>query len=330
MNQSDVLVSVCCITYNHAKYIRQCLDGLIGQNVNFNYEIIVHDDCSTDGTDKIVQDYFSKYPELIVPIFEESNQYQKGNRTILASFMLPKAKGKYIAICEGDDYWIDTYKLQKQVDFLERHEDYGMVYSKAKILCNDQIIGESGTSDVSFEGLITYSNFPTLTRVYRHSLLNKFYREIDVKGKGWLMGDYPIAFYFVAESKIKFLDECTAVYRLLEESASHSKDIDSLFRFYDSADDVRYFFVDRYITDEKQRAYYESLIKEKELEYKISMLLSRKKQLEARHLVEEQWHFMNRSQKLRYKLYTQSFLLYDLLMFAERVRSKIKKTWQNL
>ena len=103
MNHFDVLVSVCCITYNHARYIRQCLDGIISQNVNFNYEIIVHDDCSTDGTDKVVQEYYSKFPEIIVPIFEESNQYKKGNRTILASFMLPKAKGKYIASIDSDD-----------------------------------------------------------------------------------------------------------------------------------------------------------------------------------------------------------------------------------
>lgn len=118
------LVSICCITYNHASYIRQCLDGFLMQKVTFPIEIIINDDCSTDGTTDIICEYEAKYPDLIKPIYHTENEYSKGVRGMFATYCFPKAKGKYIAMCEGDDYWIDPLKLQKQVDFMESNPDY--------------------------------------------------------------------------------------------------------------------------------------------------------------------------------------------------------------
>lgn len=126
---SNPLVSICCITYNHAQYIRQCLDGILMQKVDFEYEIIVHDDASTDGTSAIIKEYFNKYPNLFVPIFQTENQYSKGVRGMYAKFVFPRARGKYIALCEGDDYWIDENKLQMQVDFLEKNPECAFVCS---------------------------------------------------------------------------------------------------------------------------------------------------------------------------------------------------------
>ena len=118
MNEKPI-VSICCITFNHARYIRACLDGFIMQKTNFSFEVLINDDCSTDGTIDILKEYSERYPNIIKPIFHDENQYSKGIRRILATFVYPKVKGKYVALCEGDDYWTDPLKLQKEVDFLE-------------------------------------------------------------------------------------------------------------------------------------------------------------------------------------------------------------------
>ena len=120
--KGEPLVSVCVITYNHGKYIRQCLDGILMQKVNFPYEILIHDDASPDDTADIIREYWEKYPTVIKPILREENQYSKG--VDVSQFNFDRAKAKYIAQCEGDDYWTDDGKLQMQVDFLEAHEEY--------------------------------------------------------------------------------------------------------------------------------------------------------------------------------------------------------------
>ena len=121
------LVSICCITYNHGSFVRQCLNGFLMQRCDFDYEILIHDDASTDDTAGIVREYQSKYPELIKPIFQRENQWSQGVRGINPRFNISRAKGKYIALCEGDDYWTDPLKLQKQVDFLEGNPEYSLV-----------------------------------------------------------------------------------------------------------------------------------------------------------------------------------------------------------
>lgn len=127
MNKAPLL-AIRCLTYNHEPYIRQCLDGFIMQKTNFQFIAIIHDDASTDGTADIIREYAEKYPDIIKPIYEQENQYSKqdGSLRRIINEAIP-VDIKYIAMCEGDDYWIDPYKLQKQVDFLETHSD--VVYS---------------------------------------------------------------------------------------------------------------------------------------------------------------------------------------------------------
>ena len=120
---NNVLVSVVCLTYNHEKYIRRTLDGFLAQKTNFAFEIIVHDDASTDRTAEIIREYAAAYPDLFHPILQTRNQFSQGVQ-IKRDIIFPVARGKYIAHCEGDDYWIDPLKLQKQVDFLEANPDY--------------------------------------------------------------------------------------------------------------------------------------------------------------------------------------------------------------
>ncbi len=119
--EEQVVVSVVCNTYNHERYIRKALDGFVMQNTNFKYEVLVHDDASTDSTAEIIREYERMYPEIIKPIYQTINQYSQGIAP--GNFQFPRVKGKYIALCEGDDYWIDPCKLQKQFDAMEENPD---------------------------------------------------------------------------------------------------------------------------------------------------------------------------------------------------------------
>lgn len=123
----DPLVSIRCTVYNHEPFLRQCLDGFVMQQTTFPFEAIVHDDASTDGSAAIIREYAEKYPDIIKPIYETENQHSKHDGSIgriMDAAIHPSAK--YIALCEGDDYWTDPHKLQIQVDFLESHPDYFM------------------------------------------------------------------------------------------------------------------------------------------------------------------------------------------------------------
>lgn len=122
---TNPLVSITCTAYNHEKFIRDTIEGFLMQKTTFPFEILIHDDASTDNTAEIIKEYELKYPDLIKPIYQKENQLSKGISIIL-NYTLPRAKGKYIAMCEGDDFWTDPDKLQKQIDFLESNSDYSL------------------------------------------------------------------------------------------------------------------------------------------------------------------------------------------------------------
>ena len=125
---STPLVSICCLTYNHAPFIRKCLDGFLMQQTDFPIEILIHDDCSTDGTTEIIKEYAAQYPDVIFPLYEEENKYSRGGAGKMDLYNYNRARGRYIAYCEGDDYWTDPLKLQKQVDFMESHPEYSVCF----------------------------------------------------------------------------------------------------------------------------------------------------------------------------------------------------------
>ena len=223
-NQNDVLVSICCITYNQASYIRQCFDGLLMQETNFKYEIVIHDDCSTDGTTDIVCEYAEKYPDIIVPILQRENQYQSGNKRILASFVFPVAKGKYFAFCEGDDYWTDPLKLQKQVDFLESHLDYSMVCNRTKLYSQRQkkYIGENycynKSQDIDVKDIILRGGLfiSTCSILMRRFVVDDGYPDYFVKCH---VGDYPLQILAAMKGNVYYLNDVMSVYRV-ENSTS--------------------------------------------------------------------------------------------------------------
>lgn len=182
------LVSICCLTYNHALYIRQCLDGFLMQKTSFNYEILIHDDASTDSTASIIREYEQRFPDVIKPIYQTVNQHSLGVK-ISTTFQFPRVKGKYIAMCEGDDYWTDPYKLQHQVDFLENNSDFSICSHRFKVFDQENSINSDDDLGYLFknteDGIIfnLKDNFKkkwltkTLTTVFRTESIKQYMEE---------------------------------------------------------------------------------------------------------------------------------------------------------
>lgn len=244
-SKDELMVTIRCLAYNHEPYIRQCLEGFIMQKTNFRFEAIVHDDASTDGTAAIIREYAEEYPDIIKPIFEIENKYSKRDGSI-SRIMDGHTHGKYVAMCEGDDYWIDPLKLQKQVDFLEKNPEYVMVYTNAKIYYQTKkklVNGKYGQSSNTYEDFLRSNPIPTLTVLYKKSAINDYDIIINPGNKGWLLGDYPLWLWLSLQGKIKFIPEYTSVYRFLNQSASHFKDYAAAKRFVLSSISVKEFFM---------------------------------------------------------------------------------------
>lgn len=239
------LVSIACITFNQAKYIRQCLDGFVMQKTTFPVEIVIHDDASTDGTQDIIMEYVERYPQFQwKPILQKENQYSKG-KGILVPLVYPECTGKYIALCEGDDYWCDEYKLQKQADFLEQNPDYVLCFTNFKRTDNIRHHQGSYPDDQYEKGIMEGpSMIRTLTSMFRNDTLRMIPKAWS--DKGWIMGDVPLWIELAHEGKMKYMPEVTSVYRVLENSASHSKNIVKMLAFYDCSYDIRVFYNRQY------------------------------------------------------------------------------------
>ena len=144
----EPLVSICCITYNHRDFIRDALDGFLSQRTDFPYEILINDDASTDGTADIIREYEQKYPEKIRALLQTENQYSKGITNPSGAFNFPRVRGRYVAMCEGDDYWTDPEKLQKQVDYMEAHPDCSLCFHSARIITVDGSLDHPETAEI--------------------------------------------------------------------------------------------------------------------------------------------------------------------------------------
>lgn len=210
----DLMVSINCLAYNHEQYIKRALDSILMQKVKFEYEILVHDDASTDRTVEIIKSYENMYPELFNVIYDTHNTYSMGTKILDAN--IDRAQGKYIAICEGDDYWTDPYKLQKQVDFLESHLECSLcVHASYMIIRNEKKLRKTirpciGNKEFSIEEIIKTGGclFATNSMMYRRELgrpLPEFY-------KLSLVEDYPLMILLALKGKVFYMDEYMSTY----------------------------------------------------------------------------------------------------------------------
>lgn len=260
INKVQPLVSVSVPTYQHSRYISECLDGILMQQTSFPIEIIIGEDGSTDGTREICEEYAIKHQDKI-RLFNRDrklSQYvdKEGHVTRFNGIWnRMSARGKYIAMCEGDDYWTDPLKLQKQVDVLESSEYIGLVYSKVQYFyqSKNKFKEEFGQEYNDYSSLLRKNCIPTLTAVLRTDLYKKYIEEIQPSTKGWKMGDYPMWLWFAQNSKLYFLNEIQGVYRVLDNSASHSTNYLTKLRFTINSAKITYYFASKYHIDEIER-----------------------------------------------------------------------------
>lgn len=222
----DIKVSICCLTYNHSDFIRSCLDGFLNQKTNFRFEVLIHDDASTDDTQQVIKHYAIDYPEIIKPILQRENQYSKYGGGINVKYNFPRAKGKYIAMCEGDDYWLDPYKLQKQVDFMEQNPDYMFSMGRVNFLYQSSmtILPKKEFIDPAKHEFFTLGDY--LKQPFSQTSTFLF-RNRQLEMPDWIpkvsAGDQSLVIIMTGdEGKIKFHDDYFSVYRVNENSVMKS------------------------------------------------------------------------------------------------------------
>lgn len=218
------LVSVCCTTYNLESFVSKTIASILSQQAKFPFELIIHDDASTDGTCAIIKSYAAKYPRLINPIFQDKNIYNNhegGLGHIFKNHILSETQGKYIAICDGDDYWTDPYKLQKQVDYLEKMDQCSACFTNSTVLNEflnkvSKFIKDLNPGFVPEDKMILRggSVYPTSTLVFKKEkfITSIFFDYFDEFSK---YHEYDTLFIYclLLNGKIGYLDDDTSVYR---------------------------------------------------------------------------------------------------------------------
>lgn len=249
----DVLVSVLIITYNHEPYIKQAMSSVINQKVNFGIEILIGDDFSTDATGKIIEEFKNNNSGNIIVFNTSANlgAVKNEHRLMLA------AKGKYIAVLEGDDYWTDPLKLQKQIDFLETHPDYGLTHSDVNHYYDDKgnteyhvnrLNGIKVPNGFIFTALIAPDPLfiKTATVCFRKELmLTHFDYELAIK-ENWPLTDLPLWMDITYHSKAYYFDEVFATYRLLNESASRTSNPQKKYHYHQALYKIKQLYVTKY------------------------------------------------------------------------------------
>lgn len=281
MNYPKFKVCVRCFTFNQSKYIIDAMNGFTMQQTDFPFVCCIVDDASTDNEQEVIRKYMEEnldfseegiaYHEVtdyahityaqhksnkncyFAVLYLKENHYsqRKDKMQYLAEW---RALCEYEALCEGDDYWIASDKLQKQVMFLDNSPQYAMCYSSAKYFYQEKkkfAVKSFGGPSESFEDLMRENTIPTPTVLLRIECEKNYYKEIGNEKRNWLMGDYPMWLYYAKKYKVKYLrDESFSVYRVLEESASHQKDGGKQEAFIKSTVEIQEFFAKYFNTPE--------------------------------------------------------------------------------
>lgn len=242
MSEIKPLVAIHCLVYNHEPYLRECFEGFVMQQTNFPFVAIVHDDASTDGSVAIIREYEEKYPHIFKPIYEQENLYQKGGFGTINEVMnaaIDATCAKYVAICEGDDYWTDPLKLQRQVNFMEEHEEVSLCFHKVIVLSDnnkvlnlyDDLIEKEYTAHEIYDKW----TIPTNSVLYKRSQL------ILPKMKYTIFGDIVLFLSLASVGKVFCMDFVGGVYRRISSGVTSTFSNNTyrlLYHQYDEMKDI--------------------------------------------------------------------------------------------
>ena len=261
---SEMLVSVYCLAYNHAKYITKTLEGFVSQKTDFAFEVIVHDDASSDDTASIIRRYEEQYPEIIKGVYQTENQYSK-RVGIVNTFLVDKMSGEYVAVCEGDDYWSDPYKLQKQVDALKSNPQCAMCVHRTEEIYEDgQPTGKLYPQGLEGSGVIesrdflkmcsSYS-FHTSSYMFKAEEWKKYRKDPPEFKKACRVGDETYMLYFGQLAPVYYINETMSAYRRgvpsswsmkqaqntdIEKILKHPRDMVETLRLFDEFTGYKY------------------------------------------------------------------------------------------
>lgn len=214
---TGIMASINCVTFNHAAYIRQALDSFLMQKTDFEFEILVHDDASTDGTGDILREYEKKYPGKVRPLIQTENQYSQGIDNISGAFNFPRARGKYIFMCDGDDYWVSPDKMQRQVDYMESHPDCTLCIHSAKIDLVGRAVTESQMRPYRGNRVISPEEIVDKPSGYAMSSMafpSRLIRELPDYYVDCPVGDTPLQLIAAANGYGYYMDEAMSAYRV--------------------------------------------------------------------------------------------------------------------
>jgi len=312
--QDSILVSVCCMTYNHEHFIEKCLTGFVSQKTNFAFEILVHEDASTDGTSEIVKIFETNHPKLFRVIYQKENVFSTGKNN-LTGMLFPMSKGKYIALCEGDDYWTDPLKLQKQVDFLEANPDFVGVFHDCFIL--DERDGSQhlriGNTKIDEEpdlqSIIRENNISTASIVFRNFEHSNFWPD---NSQSISKGDYLLVVLLAQYGKFKYFNSPMSVYRIHPGGIWSSRS-----RLYTIEQDVKFYtFLDSFFQKAEIKDAIHYKLQKAYHKYAIELVKS-SNMLKSLHFLNKSLN-MKVSEKKNKKRFIITYLIVVLSSFKKR------------
>lgn len=248
------LVSINCLTYNHESFIEDSIEGFLIQETTFPFEVLIHDDASTDNTASIIREYEKRYPKIIKPYYQKENQWTK-DKEVIRKVQYGRMRGKYIALCEGDDYWIDPLKLQKQVEFLEENQEYSMCVHNAIVHFEgednrDYFFNPANQKSIlKTKDLIEKWSFATASIILRKEMLDiTNINELSAKHKIY-NGDLFLSLLMSLQGPIKYLPDMMSVYRRFDLERYKDRSVEiidkkiELFSLFNTLTESEYYLI---------------------------------------------------------------------------------------